>query len=157
MVETWVVNASPLIALGRIDRLHLLFDLGAEIVIPHGVVQEITRGPRAIEPSQLGPHRSVVVGALHPVVAAWDLGLGEGQVLAWAASSPGSTALLDDRAARRCAMALAIPVFGTLRLILRAKAAGLLPSAMEAVGALRESGLFLSEGLVAHVRRVAGE
>ncbi len=34
---------------------------------------------------------------------AWDLGAGESAVLTWARRNPGFTAILDDRAARRCA------------------------------------------------------
>jgi predicted nucleic acid-binding protein len=43
--ERWVVNASPLIALGRIGRLDLLAALADEVVIPEDVVSEVERGP----------------------------------------------------------------------------------------------------------------
>ena len=41
----WVVNASPLIVLGRINHLFLLEHLAEEIVVPAGVAKEIARGP----------------------------------------------------------------------------------------------------------------
>ena len=40
-----------------------------------------------------------------PGIAAWDLGPGESAVLAWAAARPGTIAVIDDLAARRCAAA----------------------------------------------------
>jgi hypothetical protein len=45
MHRKWVVNASPLIVLGRINHLFLLQHLAEEIVVPAGVAKEIARGP----------------------------------------------------------------------------------------------------------------
>jgi predicted nucleic acid-binding protein len=157
VVETWVVNASPLIALDRIGRLGILSRLGAEVVITGGVLTEITRGPKSIDLSQLGPHRRVTVADTNRLVAAWDLGVGESEVLTWAVASTGAIAVLDDRAAHHCAMTLGVPTFGTLRVILRAKKLGLVPSAAHELEALRAAGLFLSPAVVAAALRLAGE
>ena len=43
--ETWVVNASPVIALAKADQLHLLHDLCKEVLVPEAVVAEILAGP----------------------------------------------------------------------------------------------------------------
>ncbi|HEY9422206.1 MAG TPA: DUF3368 domain-containing protein, partial [Thermoanaerobaculia bacterium] len=59
----------------------------------------------------------------------WRLGPGETSVLSWAIVHPGSTAIIDDLAARRCAEVLGIPFTGTLGLVLRAKQKGILPAA----------------------------
>jgi predicted nucleic acid-binding protein len=118
MAEIWVVNASPLISLDRSGSLDLLPRLGRELVIPAGVLAEIARGPSPIAPVQVGAHRAVSVPIIHPVVAAWDLGTGESEVLSWAASNVGSTAVLDDRAARRCAATLNVPTRGTLYIVI---------------------------------------
>jgi predicted nucleic acid-binding protein len=40
-LERWVINASPLICLGKIDHLDWLHELATEIVIPRGVAAEI--------------------------------------------------------------------------------------------------------------------
>ena len=45
MSRCWVVNASPLILLGKIDRLTLLDDLADQVVIPTGVVREVGAKP----------------------------------------------------------------------------------------------------------------
>lgn len=44
MTRQWVVNASPIISLTKIDRIHLLSQLCDEWVIPQGVAEEINLG-----------------------------------------------------------------------------------------------------------------
>jgi predicted nucleic acid-binding protein len=155
--DTWVVNASPLIALDAIGSIHLLAPLAAEIVLPGAVIAEVGAGPRPLAPAQLGRHRSVTVDTIHPVVAAWDLGAGESQVVSWAAAQLGSVAVLDDRAARRCATALGVPTVGTLRILLEAKSAGLVPVVAPLIEGLRRAGIFLSDSVIANALTIAGE
>jgi predicted nucleic acid-binding protein len=155
--DVWVVNASPLIALDRIDCVHLLGQLATEVVLPAAVIAEVAAGPHPLGAAQLGRHRSVVAGAIHPVVAAWDLGAGETEVVSWAASKIGSVAILDDRAARRCAAALGVPTVGTLRVLLHAKKAGLIAAVAPLIDGLRRSGIYLSDTLIADALKLAGE
>ncbi len=124
MAEVWIVNASPLISLARIGHVHLLAALAADVVVPEGVVTEVGRGPQALGTGDLGVHRVVRLGEMHPTVAAWDLGLGEGEVLSWTAATPGGRAILDDGAARQCAAALGVAVRGTLGVRLGGEAGG---------------------------------
>ena len=145
MSDVWVVNASPLIALDRVGCIHLLGQLANEVVLPEAVIAEVAAGPRALGTAQLGRYRSVVAGAIHAVVAAWDLGAGETEVVSWAASQSNSIAILDDRAARRCAAALGVSTMGTLRVLLDAKKAGLIPSVAPLVDGLKRSGIHLSD------------
>ena len=108
-----MVNASPLIVLGKLGHLDLLSSLCAEVVVPEAVVREVCAGPvddparRALEADELGRREPVL--AVDSVVAAWDLGAGEAGVLTWARGHAGSEAILDDLAARNCARALGIP------------------------------------------------
>ena len=44
MAERWVVNASPLILLGKAEIVHLLPSLCDELVVPLGVVAEVQQG-----------------------------------------------------------------------------------------------------------------
>lgn len=44
------------------------------------------------------------------LIQSWDLGAGESSVLAWAYLNPGTEAIIEDLAARRCAATLGIPV-----------------------------------------------
>lgn len=144
MAETWVVNASPLIALAGIGRLDLLTALGADLIIPDGVATEIGQGPpddpalqwlRGHGRTCLGP-----AGNVDPRIAAWDLGLGESHVLTRCLGRDATRAVLDDRAARRCAQALGIPCLGTLAVIALAQKAGIVPAAGPLYAALQKAG-----------------
>jgi predicted nucleic acid-binding protein len=128
MAECWIVNSSPLISLDRIGLLDILGRLGREVVIPSGVLDEIARGPAPILPGRLAIHRTVAISAIDPIVAGWDLGRGESEVLTWAASQRQALAILDDLAARRCAASLGIEPHGTLFVLLEAKKAGIVPA-----------------------------
>ena len=112
MPEKFVVNASPLIILGKINLLHLLPSLATEMVIPQGVYKEILDGSPG-DPARKwlnGPGRVFVreIGPLEPEVLKWDLGLGETEVLSFGYRNRDFIALLDDRAARKCAQTLDI-------------------------------------------------
>lgn len=131
MTERWVINASPLIVLSKINQQTLIWQLADELVVPNAVLTEITTGP-ADDPARMhleALQLTVVTVELEPIVTAWDLGAGESAVLSYATSHPGWKAVIDDGAARRCARALDIPLIGTLGIIIRACQVGLIPAA----------------------------
>lgn len=80
-------------------------------------------------------------------LATWRLGQGESEVLEYAYRSPGTIAVLDDKAARRSAVALNIPVVGTLGLLLAARQSRLLPSLQVAVDRVKSCGLFVDDAV----------
>ena len=101
MLDVWVCNSSPLIALARIQRLDLIESLAAEVVVPQTVVLEIEAGA-----SRDGAAQAVRVSSrlrirpdteIPEAVRAWQLDPGESQVLAMALQSPGCGAVIDDR------------------------------------------------------------
>lgn len=162
MAETWVSNASPLILLDRIGELRLLTEQCDELVIPQGVVGELTyhpsetakwdgfaRGTRGV--------RVVSVAKIPAVISGWNLGQGEAEVVAWAASHGRSVALLDDLDARKCAQTLGVPVRGTIGVILLAKQNGLIPQARPMVQALVQAGLRFDNSWVAGALALVGE
>ncbi len=76
--EKWVVNASPLICLGKMGRIDWLRQLAADFVIPSGVAHEIESGPpddaaRRWLQAVGGPHVRAV-DRIDTEIAAWDLG-----------------------------------------------------------------------------------
>lgn len=161
LAEVPCVNASPLIYLAHADLIPLLQVAGSPVMVPEAVATEIRqRGPedptaRALrevswleEVSSLEPHSRV----LH-----WNLGPGETAVLTWALAHPGSIAILDDRAGRRCAELLGIPMMGTLGLVLRAKRLGQVEAARPLVERLREAGMYLSDQVLEPALRLVGE
>lgn len=152
MSRCWIANASPLILLGKVGRLSLLSDLADQILIPERVAAEVgaqSDGERSL--AEIARHdgfRVVPSTPVPPAIEAWDLGPGESQVLALTLSVPGSRAVLDDLAARRCAQSLGLSVIGTLGVVLRARSTGRIPAARPVLDELRRKGLYVSTKLV---------
>lgn len=160
MVTTLVVNASPLISLGKSGLLWLLEADSFAVRIPDAVAREVLAKPSDAAAQWLmtsGAAFRVQAFEFDPLLLAWDLGAGETSVIALGAVHGESVVLLDDLAARRCAQALGLRCTGTLGLILMSKARGLIPAALPCVHALREHGLYISDSLLRAVRDAAGE
>lgn len=150
MPERWVINASPIIVLAKIDSLDLITQLADEIIVPQAVVDEINAGPeddpaRSFLASSPLP---VVDVSAHPTILGWDLGRGETAVLGYAFDHTGWKVVIDDGAARRCARALDIPMIGTLGVILKARMSGLIPAASPLLRALRAHGFRLDDAVI---------
>ena len=159
-IERVVLNASPLITLFKSKLTDLLPQLFSDVQIPPAVWQEVivTKDDIAAQtlPSISWAQRTEAV-AISPVIAAWDLGAGESEVLSYALLHPKYTAMIDDAAARRCAISLNISTLGTGGAIVLAKRRGLILSVIEPIQALRNAGLWLSEELVQLLKQQAGE
>jgi predicted nucleic acid-binding protein len=111
--EPPAVNASPLISLARAGLLDFLQHIPGTVVVPVSVTDEIQRrGPTDIT-AQAIQNTAWIVRVDDPpiprIIQAWDLGGGELAVLTWAYPHPGTEAIIDDLAGRRCATALGIP------------------------------------------------
>jgi predicted nucleic acid-binding protein len=153
----WVVNASPLIFLAKIDALPLLQQLAGEVLVPFSVRDEVLVSKGSRPPVELPDWLSFREDLfLPPEIAGWDLGAGESQVLAHALAS-GDEAVLDDFEARQCARALGVPATGTLGMILRAKKSKLIPEARPLLEELLRRGLYLSKDLLEQALREVGE
>jgi len=159
MPEPPVVNASPLVVLARAGRLNLLRSLGERVLVPGAVAAEVRahsdEAVRALDGEAW--IEEVPSDPIPGVVAAWDLGAGESAVLAWALAHPGTLAVIDDYAARTCAVVLGVPVKGTLGLALLAKQRGKVTAARPLVEELREAGLYLSDTVVREALELVGE
>ena len=87
--------------------LELLKLEAQEIVVPKSVAEEILRrGSNDITVRVMENETWLKVVEDLPApdaVRAWDLGEGETGVLAWGYANPGTTVIIDDLAARRCA------------------------------------------------------
>lgn len=116
--KPWVVNASPLILLGKLDRLDLLECMAPSLHVPAGVIAEVSVGGRQRDPATTASvtwangHRHADVPVLASV-AAWDLGVGESQVISLCLQN-AAIAVLDDGQARACARAHALPLIHQL-------------------------------------------
>lgn len=130
-MRTVFVNAGPLIALGKLNRLHLLVDLYEVVHVPRAVYREVVvEGGMQGSPDARKVHlfleqrklpiveapRDVVLGYTPDVI----LGTGETEVLALARGLQDSLVLLDDEEARTEARRLGLAVKGTLGILVQA-------------------------------------
>ena len=123
-MKTVVCNASPLIVLAKAEYLDVPRRLFERVVTPKAVEQEILAGPDD-DPARIALESGcgIEVVTLEPEVsplAYWRLGRGETEVIEYARLNPGTVALLDDFSARKAAIALEVPVLGSLGLLARA-------------------------------------
>ncbi len=154
-----VVNASPLILLGKVGRCELLSRLGGSVWVPEGVVAEVEAEPddpaaNALQRFEWLKRAAVVVP---DVIKVWDLGRGESEVLAYSREHPGVRPLLDDAEGMACALALGLKPLGTGGLLILAKKAGLLVSVQAVLDEMREKGLWLSDDVYHTILVAAGE
>ena len=160
MSDLWVVNASPLIVLGKAGQLELLNRLPKEVVVPMAVAGEIKAGPpndAARVAIEAGMFRLVETQEPTPELAAWDLGSGETAVISYALERPNWTAILDDGAARKCAISFNIRVKGTLAIVILARKRGLIPMARQTLRAMQEVGWRLDDNTIREVLKGIGE
>ena len=92
MNENWVLDASPIILLGKADLLKTVSPLAKVWIIPEAVIRKV-ESKRPIEPylSEISYSAEVVkenVLKINPSIAAWDLGRGESEVLTLALEKP---------------------------------------------------------------------
>jgi predicted nucleic acid-binding protein len=147
--------------LANVEHIYLLRELCTDLIVPSAVADEIRAGSKRDNAQcwleQRGHSYVRPVSNVDPVVAAWDLGAGESQVLAWARRNPEYEAILDDRAARDCAITLGIPVRGTLGVVLLAKREGLIPYVRPVFDELIDVGLRIAPDVKNKALALAGE
>jgi predicted nucleic acid-binding protein len=159
-MDNWVINASPLICLAKAGYSDLLLKLPEKVLVPQAVVDEIQAGPLG-DPAQV----AISTGKFHvfenlfaPEIIAWDLGKGETAVLSYALANPGWTAIIDDRAARKCARSFSIPIKGTLAIVILARKGGLVDSAADVMRSIQAAGLRLEDDVIrAALKQTVGE
>ena len=157
----WVVNASPVVLLGKTGHLDLLAALADPVVIPQAVANEVGAKPDgAAILAELSANPAYHVAAFEPTppkVLAWDLGAGKTQVITHALCHGADRVVLDDLDARRCARAMSLRIIGTLGVVGRAKAMGRIPRAAPIIEHLRRTGLYVTDALVQHFLREVGD
>lgn len=161
MADRAVVNASPLIFLAKAELLDLLLVEAPEIVVPMPVRSEVVAktdaAPLTRSLAAAAFLRQVEAPPVPELVSGWDLGPGESAVLAWAMAHPGSSVILDDLPARRCALAQKLELTGTLGLVLRAHRRGVIRDPRATIERLRSFGMWLSDSVVERALALAAD
>lgn len=146
-----MVNASPLILFSRIGRLDLIERLTSSVLIPNAVIEEVRAGqakdPSAAVGLQWASQYRVHDAPVMPSIERWDIGAGESQVIAHSVST-ARWAVLDDRAARRCAVAHGVAVIGSLGVVLRSKKKRHVDRARPLIDDLIAAGMFVDDEFI---------
>jgi predicted nucleic acid-binding protein len=159
-----VADASPLIALAKIDRFSLLKWLFREIVVPEAVWEEVVmRGvdkpaaELAISAEREGwLHRQPVKDPLAVMILLATLGPGEAEAIALAQEVRATWVLLDDDLARAHADRLGLKTKGAAGILLAAYKAGFLDDLKAGLDELRAQGFWLSDRIYNAILAAAG-
>lgn len=156
-----ISNTSPLLYLHQVGQLDLLRQLYGSVVVPEAVQGELIAGSRlGVDTPSLQHHPWLMVKPpperllLRALV---DLGPGEAEVIALGLASPGALLLLDDRLARRTAALSGLTYTGTIGLVVKAKQAGVLDSALPVLEALKKTSIRVTDDLMHWALQEAGE
>ena len=156
-----ISNTSPLLYLYRGGVLEWLPRLFREIWVPQAVVLELEEGQRrGYDVPKPSGHAWLQVVEPRVVPSEWltlDLGPGELAAMALALENPDRVVLLDDALARRIAQAAGLEVWGTLKVLLEAKAQGLTENLAPLVKRLKDAGMWISDDIRQRVLALAGE
>ena len=146
-VEIIVADAGPLIALARIFGLSLLPELFRQALVTQTVLAECLARPDRPEVPAIAAALDngwlVLVPDDMTNDRNWGLDAGEATTIQIALGR-GAGLLMDDRAGRRVAHRLGLPVIGILGLLVLAKRKGLLPTIRPSIEQLLTSGYYLA-------------
>lgn len=148
-----VSNSSPLIALTQIEMAWLLPALFERVLIPVAVVRETARSV----PSFLWLNIHPLTNPVNEHIARAGLGRGESEALSLALELNRAMVILDERAARRLASELDIPVTGTLGILLEARRRSAIASLRPHLEALMDVRFYLTPQLVRELLAEVGE
>jgi len=159
-VKPVISNNTPLVALWNLQGLTWLRDLYGEVIIPTAVQTEflaVHTSAREAALKQAPWIKITPIAQPRKVLIYAGLDQGEAEVLALADELSASLIIMDERRGRRYAQRLAIPLTGTLGILLLAKEEGLISAITPLIQQLQQVGFYFSTSLVANVLNLANE
>ena len=148
-----VSNSSPIIALDSIGQLQLLERLFSKIAVPRAVAAETGAQRTLPEWSESVDSAAVAEKPPRPV----NLGAGEWEAILLAKHLSARWILLDERPARKLALAEGLSVIGTLGILLSAKRKGHVDAMRPLLQRLDQQSFRIERSLVERVLHDAGE
>ena len=159
-----VTNSTPLIELSKIEQLELLREVYGSIYIPEEVYIEVVingvgkPGSAEVEAANWITCQSVTdknqVITLHNNVS---IGLGECGAIVLAQEIGAEKIIIDDRVARRVAIAKGLSVVGTVGILHIAKTQHIIPAVKPILDDLRSHGTRISDKLYYQTLATEGE
>jgi len=167
-----ITDAGPLIALSRIEHIHLLKALFTEVFLTETVEQEVLVGGDFVDSAHI--RQAIKDGWLQVVHSAKGLaaksdisteveGLdpGEATSILWAAGllQTGQDVMLimDEAKGRKVARRLSLDTMGSAGIIATARRLGLIEEAQPLLIQLKESGYYFSPAVIKMALQIAGE
>ncbi len=145
-----VSNASPLIALERIQCQELLCNLFGRIFIPPAVRREVF-GTKPL-PNWIAEKQPTL--PFHP---SKDLGKGETEAIALALELKADWLLMDDLDGRKEALRSGLTVMGTIGILIRAKREGVIAELKPLLDKLEATGFYFGQNLRLIALQAVGE
>lgn len=156
-----ISNTSPLLYLYRVGVIFWLPRLFDEVLIPTAIITELSEGrQKGYDVPNPSEYQWLHINNPRAMPSEWlalDLGPGELAAMALALENPSYILLLDDLLARRTAQAAGLAVWGTLKILLEAKAQGFTDRIEPFVDHLNNSGMWLSDEIRQRILALAGE
>lgn len=156
-----IVNSTPLIILGNIDRLDILQKMYGEIIIPQAVFEEVTskNDDAKLKLSQNlswikifevkdKSNRKIYQAKLHD---------GEVEVMMLANEISTDLLIIDDNAAKKTAKFLGFTVTGTLSVLLKAKTQKIIGEIKPILKEMLNRGFYISPKILEIVLKTANE
>jgi len=157
-----VSDTTPISELAKVGYLDLLPQIFNQVVIPKGVFDELQMGehPATKLVKNLSWLEVIEVKnkqLVEDLQKSSKLDLGESEAIALAEEMEASQLLIDEKAARKVALARKLPLIGTMGILLLAKRLGLLDNVTEVLDQLRKQGTRISDRLYVQVLTLAKE
>lgn len=149
-----IADASSLIALQQIGHLGLLSLLFTEIIISPSVAQEVAP---TVDRLPVWCRIQAVSEKMSLRILQYALGPGESETIALSLELDPTYVILDEKAARRLAIGLGLPVVGTAGLLVKAKQSGIVPAVRPLLEELQRHSFHLSPTLWRLTLQAAGE
>ncbi|MDR3331443.1 MAG: DUF3368 domain-containing protein [Synergistaceae bacterium] len=155
--RTVVCDSTPVIALLGIGRLDILKELYETVIIPEAVRKEVViKDARALD-----GYNWIQVKPIANITAkeAFTAALHDGEVEAMllAKETIADLIIMDDSLARKHTKYLNLNVTGTIGVLLRAKAEGIIIDIKPVLDDLIQFGFYISDDICKEVLRLAGE
>jgi predicted nucleic acid-binding protein len=157
-----VADTTPISELAKVNYLNLLPKLFGRIAIPQGVYDELTTGqhPAALLMRELSWLDVVAVNnrlTVKELQQVGSLDLGESEAIALAEEMKADRLIIDEKAARRVAMARSLPLIGTMGVLLLGKRQGELENVKDVLDQMQQQGTRIKDHLYTQVLILAQE
>lgn len=157
-----ICNATPLISLSSVKKLHLLKDLFGEIIIPEQVYNEVAvAGADKYGSAEVKGCPWIKVQKTNDNILKsylmQTLDEGEAEVIVLADELKADLVIIDERLARQYVDKAKLNLIGTLGIIANAKQEGLIPDARGLIQEMLSKGRWFNKLLINRILTELGE